>query len=376
MIIYPLWSLEMKPVVYYSSFKNGKRAPLEALTLVLKRCDAGIFNKNNLVALKMTFAEEGNTTHIRPRFIREVVTWIKDHGGKPFLTDSNTLYHGERTNGVDHLQCAIRNGFSYAVVEAPIIIADGLNSRDIVEIEAGPKHFKTIKCGSAIHYADALVVLSHVTGHLGTGLAGAVKNVGMGAASRSGKQRMHATVKPAFVSPDLCSGCGVCVTSCRWEAVRVAAGKADFDLARCVGCGECIVTCPEDALRILWSENPETLGEKIAEVCLAVMKPKKEKTLLINFLMDVTPDCDCLMAAGQPIIPNLGILASTDPVALDKASADLITASEGTQAAGLEGRKPGADKFKALRPQIDWFAQLAYGDKIGLGSLDYEMVEL
>jgi len=305
-----------------------------------------------------------------------VVSWIKGRRGKPFLTDSNTLYHGERTNSVDHLLCALKNGFGFTSVEAPIIISDGLTSKDTVEVEAGPKYFKTIKYGSAIHYADALVVLTHLTGHLGTGMAGAIKNVGMGAASRSAKQQMHASVKPKFVSRDICTGCGTCITACHWDAVVVENGKARFDLARCAGCGECIVTCPEEALKILWTENPETLGEKIAEVCLAITKMKKNKSLFINFLTDVTPDCDCLMTSGNPIVPNLGILASTDPVALDRASVDLITASEGLPGAGLEKREPGADKFKALRPHIEWFSQLRYGQEIGLGSLDFEMIEL
>jgi len=366
----------MRSQVYFSGFKNGKRSALEALTLLLNRCDPGVVQKNALIALKLTFAEEGNTSYIRPRFIREIVDWIKSHGGKPFLTDSNTLYRGERTNGVDHLLCAIKNGFGFSVTGAPIIISDGLTSKDNVEIRGGPKYFDSIRCASALYYADGIVVVSHVTGHLATGMGGAIKNLGMGAASRSGKQRMHASVKPSFARIDLCTGCGKCVLACNWQAVQVVDGKAVFDLERCVGCGECIVTCPENALRILWTEKSETLGEKISEVCLAVARGKKEKMLFLNFLLDVTPDCDCLQSAGNPIVPNLGILASTDPVALDKASVDLITASEGLPASGLKSRKSGTDKFRDLRPHIDWSAQLKYGAEIGLGSLEYDLLTL
>ncbi|MBN1503905.1 MAG: DUF362 domain-containing protein, partial [Candidatus Eisenbacteria bacterium] len=196
----------------------------------------GVTGKGDLVAVKTTFGEDGCTSFVRPLYLRKVVDWAKKHGGKPFLTDSCTLYHGRRSNGVDHLSLAVEHGFSYASLGAPLVIADGIRSRDYVEVEVGLKHFKTVKFGSAAYYADSLVSVSHFKGHLATGFGGTFKNLGMGLGSRSAKQAMHGVVRPEFKDESLCTGCGDCVRVCPAGAVRVVSGKARFDHAKCTGC--------------------------------------------------------------------------------------------------------------------------------------------
>ncbi|MFH0777253.1 MAG: DUF362 domain-containing protein [Candidatus Eisenbacteria bacterium] len=336
-----------------------------------------IVERGDVVAVKGTFGEEGCTTYVRPVYFRVAVEWVEKCGGKPFLTDSSTLYFGCRSNAVDHLNLAVRNGFSYASVGAPVVIADGIRGRDCVAVETGLKHFKRVKYASAVHYSDALVSLAHFKGHLATGFGGTLKNLGMGLGSRSQKQMMHAVVKPQFRDRGLCTGCGRCVEVCPEAAIGIVSEKASFDHARCVGCAECISVCPARALKVLWNESPANLCEKIVETAWAVLKHKKGKAVFFNVVMDVTPDCDCLGWSDNPIVPNVGILGSTDPVAVEQASLDMVTAMPGLPESELAhdaGR--GKDKFKALRPEIDGERQISYAEELGMGSREYRLVKL
>ncbi len=339
---------------------------------------AGIVEPNDLVAIKVHFGEKGNTGYIRPQFIRKIVDEVKKIGGKPFLTDANTLYVGSRSNAVDHLQTAIENGFAYAVVNAPLVIADGLNGKDYIKVPVNLKHCREVKIGSAVVLADALIAITHFKGHEATGFGGVIKNLGMGCGSRAGKQVMHSDMLPQ-VKEKKCKACGRCREWCPTGAIAVAADLkiAVVDETTCVGCGECTVTCPHGAIGINWRNNQKDgLQEKMVEYTAGVLKNKKGKAGFITFLNNISPDCDCWTFSDAPVVRDIGILASLDPVAIDQASADLVNQEQVLPGSRLEGREDARDKFTALFPDIDWTRQLSYAEEIGLGSRQYEIIKI
>ncbi|MCL6479576.1 MAG: DUF362 domain-containing protein [Peptococcaceae bacterium] len=331
----------------------------------------------DLVAIKLHFGEKGNTGYIRPQFIRRIVDEVRNAGGNPFLTDANTLYVGTRSNAVDHLQTAIENGFAYAVVNAPLIIADGLNGKDYVQVPVNLKHCKEAKIGSAVALADVLIAVSHFKAHESAGIGGTIKNVGMGCGSRAGKQVMHSDLIPA-VDMEKCRGCSRCNRWCPAGAIAVGDRKvAVIDERKCIGCGECAVTCRYGAVKINWRNNAEYgLQEKMVEYAAAVLLNKKGKSGFFNFLMNITPDCDCVSYTDAPVVRDIGILASLDPVAIDQASADLVNKEQGLPGTKLAGSEYSEDKFAALYPDVNWRRQLEYGEEIGLGTRNYELVRL
>ena len=368
----------MKATVYFTSSRAyGNRSLLDKLGRLIDRVGIDFISQGELVAIKLHFGETLGTSFLRPIYVRKIVEKVRQRGGKPFLTDSNTLYRGARQNAVDHLLLALRNGFGYESTGAPIIIADGLRSNDFVEVEVNLKHFQTVRYGSNVHHADSLICLSHFKGHILTGFGGTLKNIGMGLASRSTKQQMHAEVKPEYRDEELCTACGECIEVCPSGAVTLAEEKAVFDHRKCIGCADCIVFCPQGALRVLWTEEPELVGEKIVEAVWAILQAKSRKVAFFNFLLDITPECDCAPWSDNPVVPNIGILGAKDPVAIDQASADLVNQQRGlTNSALTSAFNPGGDKFRALYPDVKWSAQLTYAEKIGLGSRKYELYDI
>jgi uncharacterized Fe-S center protein len=365
--------------VYLARARSKPHLDLTAKTArLVERAGLGFVHSGDLVAVKLHFGEAGNVYYLRPTLVAAVVTSIRAKGGRPFLTDTNTLYRQRRSNAVDHLTLAVEHGFGLAQVGAPVLIADGLRSHDCVEIEIGLKHFNTVRVASATYHCDALVVLSHFTGHLATGFGATLKSISMGLGGRAAKQMMHGIVRPQFKSEDACTGCGTCVEVCPAPgAVVVEGGKARFDHEKCWGCAECIIHCPTGALQTLWNEAPERMGEKMAEVAYAVLRRHRGRCLFVNFLLDMSSDCDCLSWADTPFVPDVGIVASHDPVAVDQASADLVNAAEGIADSALKaGQAAGEDKFRGLRPSIDWTRQLEYAEEIGLGTRRYSLHEL
>ncbi len=334
-----------------------------------------LFKPKDLVAVKLHFGEKGNTAYIRPQFIRRVVDKIAVGGGKPFLTDANTLYRGSRSNAVDHLKTAIENGFVYSVAGAPIVIADGLNGKDYISVEVGLKHFDSVKIASAAYHADAMLVVSHFKGHEVSGFGGAIKNVGMGLGSRSGKQQMHSDLLPS-VTVEKCAGCGRCMDWCPTGSITVIDRKASIDENRCYGCGECTVTCPECAVAINWKTDQAAFQEKMVEYMAGAIKNKKGKVGYMTFVMDVTPDCDCCGWSDTPIVGDVGILASLDPVALDQACVDMVNKQRPLPNTRMDGTADGEDTFRRIFPWIDWSFQLKYAEEIGLGSRDYNLIQL
>ncbi|NPV29070.1 MAG: DUF362 domain-containing protein [Firmicutes bacterium] len=365
----------MRAEVFYadSRAKSGENLLDKVGRLFDRAGFAPLIRPKDLVAVKIHFGERGNTAYIRPQFARKVVEKIKEAGGRPFLTDANTLYVGSRANAVDHLETALENGFAYATVGAPLIIADGLWGRDFVTVEINQKHFREAKVASAAYYADALMVLTHFKGHEMTGFGGALKNIGMGLGSRAAKQAMHSDALPT-VNPEKCIACGRCTRWCPAGAIRVEE-VAVIDQGRCLGCGECTIMCREEAIAINWKTTPDAVQEKIVEYAYAVLKNKEGKVGFITFLTDISPECDCWSYNDAPIVQNIGILASKDPVALDQACVDLVNALPTLPGCKID-LPAGADKFRGLYPGIDWTVQLSYGEKIGLGTRDYRLIRV
>ena len=365
----------MSASVYFAPVRSTKKVSLTTRvgSLMARAGLAKAVERDDLVAVKMHFGETGNTGFVQPVFVREIVARIKAQGGKPFLTDANTLYSGMRANAVDHLQCAIQNGFSYATVEAPIVIADGIDGRDACDVRVDGKHFETVRIGAAAVHADALVAVTHVKGHEATGFGGALKNIGLGLGCRSAKQRMHSDFDPK-VGADKCTACGRCVRWCPVGAMAIGPDRvATVDRALCYGCGECVAACPSGAIAIQWKTTPEALQEKIVEHAKGVLTGKEGKSLFVSFITAVSPDCDCWNFSDAPIVGDIGVLASTDIVAVDRAAYDMVTAAAGLPGSRGEGLGAGDDKFSSITG-VDGTAAIAYAEAVGLGSADYELV--
>lgn len=336
-----------------------------------------LIKEGELVALKIHFGQRGNLAYTHPVLARQVVDKVKERGGKPFLVDTNTLYSGGRQNSVDHLQTALENGFSYATVQAPLVIADGLWGNNFYQVEVKQKHFDTVKIASDIYNAPAMLVLSHFKGHELSGFGGAIKNLAMGCSNRGGKQVMHSVMKPR-VDREQCTGCGNCVKWCPVGALGLGGDQvALLDQEKCLGCGECSASCRYRAIRIRWETSYEDFQERMVEFALGAVQNKRHKTGYFNFVMNVTPECDCKGWSDAPIVPDAGIMASLDPVALDQASLDMVNRQVGLPGSGLETNfAPGQDKLRGVWAEIDHTAQLEYAQEIGLGSREYQLVEI
>ncbi|MCX8006867.1 MAG: DUF362 domain-containing protein [Coriobacteriia bacterium] len=364
-----------RATVYFAPVRTEMKRSLVARAgaLLEKAGLQAAVSEGDLVAVKLHFGEAGNTGFVHPVFVREVVRRIKALGGKPFLTDANTLYRGERSNAVDHIECALHNGFSYATVEAPIVIADGLDGRDAVDVLIQGKHFDAVRIGSAGVHADAMVVLTHVKGHEAAGFGGALKNVGMGLGCRSAKQRMHADFRPE-VEASKCRSCGRCVRWCPVQAIVLGPDRvAVVDHGVCYGCGECVAACPYGAIATQWKTTPEALQEKIAEHALGALVGKQGKVVYVSFVMNVSPDCDCWHFSDASVVPDIGVLASDDIVAIDQAAYDLVAAAPGLAGTRGGGTEAGEDKFARITG-IDGTHVMRYAEQIGLGTRDYELV--
>jgi uncharacterized Fe-S center protein len=356
-----------------------KRSLLDRINLALTR--AGIDNmiqEDDRVAIKVHFGEEGNTGFVSPLYARTVVSRTKELGAKPFLTDTNTLYSGKRQNAIDHTELAIANGFGYSSTGAPIVIADGLISRDSIEVPVeGGSHFESVRIGSAAVDADAMVVISHVKGHGEAGFGGALKNVGMGLGTRSAKQRMHSGIKPS-VTTDNCVACARCVDWCQPQCVEMRQGTtgaryAHINDENCNGCGECLAACAYNAIEINWETSPQDFLEKTVEHAAGALGTfAPNKVIYLNFLTNITPDCDCWSFSDAPIVPDLGILVSCDPVAIDQASVDLVEQALGASGSRGESLSAGQEKFEAIHG-IDPAMAMRYSEKLGLGTQNYRL---
>jgi hypothetical protein len=368
----------MASEVYFIDFRTTPQNNIMARLAALVRA-AGldrIIHPRDLVAVKLHFGELGNAAFIRPIYFRTLVKAIKALKGVPFLTDANTLYAGTRSDAPRHLTTAIQNGFAFSVVDAPLVIADGLRGKSEMPVNINAKHFESVYIGKEIVEADAFISVAHFKGHELSGFGGAIKNTGMGCASRKGKLAMHSSVSPQVLEQD-CIGCGECVEHCSQQALAVVEEKAAIDTQRCIGCGECILICPNEAITIQWNQEIPVFLEAIVEYTAGVVKGKSDKVLFINFIADVSPACDCYPSNDAPIVKNIGIAAATDPVALDQASADLVNAEPALAGTQLTTNiQAGEDKFMGLYPNVEWSIQLEYAQQLGLGARAYELIRV
>ena len=361
--------------VYFTDFRcrNGV-SQLDKLRKLLEKSEfSQIDFDGKFVAIKLHFGELGNLSFLRANYAKVVADFIKERGGRPFITDCNTLYVGSRKNALEHMDTAYLNGYSPFSTGCHVIIADGLKGSDDIEVPvAGGEYCKTARIGRAVMDADIVISLAHFKGHEEAGFGGALKNIGMGCGSRAGKEEMHSSGKPV-VDQDKCIGCGKCVENCAHNGPHIENGKCTILKYKCTGCGRCINVCPMHAIHADYAIANELLNCKIAEYAKAVVDGRP--SFHIALALDVSPCCDCHNFSDVPIVPNVGMFASFDPVALDTACADMINAQpvNPNSVIAHEHDHPH-DHFTAAHPDTDWRAAVEHGEAIGLGTTHYELV--
>lgn len=369
----------MASKVYFADLRADVHENLQQkLTRLMKTAGMGDIDfQDKFVAIKLHFGEPGNLAFLRPNWARTVADFVKERGGKPFLTDCNTLYVGGRKNALDHMDSAMLNGFNPMTTGCQIIIADGLKGSDEVEVPVvGGEYVRNAKIGRAVMDADVFISLTHFKGHEEAGFGGCLKNIGMGCGSRAGKMEQHNAGKP-HVAQKHCIGCGQCRKICAHGAPIIENVKAHIDHDRCVGCGRCIAVCPKNAVQINWDETTINLNRKIAEYTKAVVDGRP--CFHISLVIDVSPNCDCRPENDMAIVPNVGMFASFDPVALDMACVDAVNAQtplRGSAADDAHAKAHVHDHFQRLHPDTNWRSCLEHGEKIGIGTREYELIKI
>ena len=364
--------------VYFTDFHTvafGDSLPVKLKKLIRKAGIEKLDLEGKFVAIKMHFGELGNISYLRPNYARAVADVVKELGGKPFLTDCNTMYPGSRKNALEHLECAWENGFTPLTVGCPIIIGDGLKGTDDIDVPVqGGEYVKTAKIGRAVMDADVFISLTHFKGHEMTGFGGAIKNIGMGCGSRAGKTDQHSSGKPP-ITPDLCRGCRRCQKECanRGLVFDEETRKMHVDQDNCVGCGRCLGSCNFDAISFDNDAANELLNCRMAEYTKAVVDGRPN--FHISLIVDVSPNCDCHGENDIPILPDIGMFASFDPLALDQACVDACLAAAPIPGSQLANNMAKKD-FRNSTPESEWRSCLAHAEKIGLGSREYNLIKM
>ena len=368
--------MEKSKVYFTDMHATSKENLQQKLKRLIKTAGIGEIDfSHRYAAIKIHFGEPGNLAFLRPNYAKTVADMVKELGGKPFLTDCNTLYVGGRKNALDHLESAYENGFSPFSTGCHILIADGLKGTDeeLVPVENG-EYVKEAKIGQAIMDADIFISLNHFKGHESTGFGGALKNIGMGCGSRAGKMEMHSSGKPHVIHSK-CIGCGMCYKICAHDAITLTDRKATINHDKCVGCGRCIGVCPKDAVKPASDESNDILNKKIAEYSWAVLNGRPN--FHISIVIDVSPYCDCHSENDIPIVPNIGMFASFDPVALDVACADAVNRQPVMPGSLLSKREHiHQDHFQDTHPNTDWTVTIEHAVKLNLGNKEYELITI
>ncbi|MBR5336794.1 MAG: DUF362 domain-containing protein [Lachnospiraceae bacterium] len=368
--------------VYFTDFRTelGVSLPAKLQKLIKTAGIETIDMEGKFVAIKMHFGELGNLAYLRPNYAKAVADVVKDRGGLPFLTDCNTLYPGSRKHALEHLDCANINGFNTVTTGCQIIIADGLRGTDDIIVEVpGAEYCKEAYIGRAVMDADVFISLTHFKGHEMTGFGGAIKNIGMGCGSRAGKMQQHNSGKPE-VNEEKCRGCRRCAKECGSDAISYKDKKAVIDIDKCKGCGRCIGACAFDAIRNKNWNAPQILGCKMAEYTAAVVNGRP--CFHISLITDVSPNCDCHGENDAPILPDIGMLASFDPVALDQACVDLCQKAEPVRNSQLGDNMARPDfhdhgnVWHNSNPNVAWEETLEHAEKLGIGTREYELVKM
>lgn len=322
---------------------------------------ANMVRKNGFIGILQHVGERNNTGYIKPHVTKSIAKLILEYQAKPFLTGSSTLYRGRRSNAHDHLMQAYDHGFTPAAIKCPVIMCDGLCGADWIGITVpNAKHCRTAFLGSAVALMDGLVVVTHPTGHIAAGFAAALKNISMGLASRGGKLAMHHGGYPAF-APESCTGCGRCAHWCPENAISINE-KAELNADKCIGCGQCLSVCSSDAIDFKWNVSGLRFQEQVVEYCAAVKSQLDNRILCLNIIQRFQKGCDCLGTPQKALCPDIGIVASRDPVAIDMATADLLKRSTGKDIVLKAGER-------------DYRRMLTYAEKLGVGSREYELIE-
>ncbi len=327
--------------------------------------------KGDFVGIKLHVGEFGNIAHIRPQIVRIVVEELKKRGAKPFLFDCNTLYREKRWNAIDHYETAYKHGFTYGVVDAPFLVGDGIRGKNEIELKAKSGEEDIAYIGKIIEDIDYLFVLTHFKFHEFFGYGGAIKNVGMGMASRRGKLFLHSNIKPEVVK-NKCVACGECAVHCPSQAITIEK-TAQLNKDTCIGCGMCVVTCKYGAIEFQWRDARESVKKTLYYT--GAILDKIDKRTYLNVLMDITPHCDCYGVTMNPVVQNIGFLFSKDIVSIDAASVDLVEKAEPLEGVNWKRKELASkDKLKALFDtdvNMDEFFKLA--EEIGLGSRTYNL---
>lgn len=371
-----------KSKVYFTDFraKLGEGLPSKLKRLIKAAGIGDIDMDNKFTAIKMHFGELGNISYLRPNYAKAVADVVKEMGGKPFLTDCNTLYPGSRKNALEHLYCAWENGFTPMTVGCPILIGDGLKGTDDIEVPVeGGEYIKKALIGRAVMDADVFISLSHFKGHEMTGFGGTIKNIGMGCGSRAGKKEQHRNGKPS-IDLQACRGCRLCMRQCANDGLVFdeASKKMSINAENCVGCGRCIGACNFDAIDFADNAATKVLNCRMAEYTKAVIDGRPN--FHISLIVDVSPNCDCHPENDAPILPNIGMFASFDPLALDQACVDACLKAEPLPNSQLTDNMKLADfcdhhdHFENTTVNTEYKTCLAHAEKIGLGSREYEIV--
>lgn len=365
--------------VYFWNLRASTKAPFELrMRKLLKQSRvASHLNPGDLVALKTHFGERGTTAFVSPLQLKPIVAFLRKSGVKPFLTDTNTLYVGQRNESVSHARLAAEHGFDPMITGAPVIIADGLKSSNQVSVTSPGHHFEHAYLAGDILDADFMISITHFKGHELTGFGGVLKNLGMGCATRQGKMQQHCSLGPRL-NPDRCTHCGECVEVCSPGALFLNEdGTMVLDQEACIGCAACLLTCRHGGLSVDWDVDVRQFVERMVEYAGAVLSCFAKPLLHIAFVQNVTPGCDCIGYSDAPICPDQGVLAAYDPVALDSACLDLVNQAPGLSSSRLPLEvQPGTDKFKALHLRSQPDHCLEYAQSLGLGSRTYQLIHI
>ena len=371
-----------KSKVYYTDFRTklGEGLPTKLKRLIKKAGIGDIDMDQKFVAIKMHFGELGNLGFLRPNYAKAVADVVKEMGGLPFLTDCNTLYPGSRKNALEHLKCAWENGFTPLTVGCPVIIGDGLKGTDDIDVPVeGGEYIENAKIGRAVMDADIFISLTHFKGHEMTGFGGAIKNIGMGCGSRAGKKEQHSNGKPS-IDPEACRGCKRCQKECANNGLEFneETKKMTVNMDNCVGCGRCLGACTFDAIEFVNDAATKELNCRMAEYTKAVIDGRPN--FHISLIVDVSPNCDCHAENDAPILPNIGMFASFDPLALDQACVDACLKCDPLPNSQLSDRMHREDfcdhhdHFENTTPDSEYKTCLDHAAKIGLGNREYELI--